>query len=100
MTHHLKSDSTVRNRQADNRLTTIILICGLIASSAVVLADEPEVPDMAFLEYLGSWQESDEDWMLFADDELEAETPEHDEEGNGTEPARKDEEVAEVDDEN
>jgi hypothetical protein len=99
MTNLLKSDSAIRNRQADNRLT-ITVICGLIAGSTVVLADEPDVPDMAFLEYLGSWQESDEDWMLFAEDEIVAEVPEQDEDSSGTEPARKDEKVAEVDDEN
>jgi hypothetical protein len=30
----------------------------------VLAADEP-LPDAAFLEYLGSWEGSDEDWLLF-----------------------------------
>ena len=28
-----------------------------------------EVPDMEFLEYLGMWEESDEDWLLSRDDD-------------------------------
>ncbi len=36
----------------------------LIACSFVVAADE-EIPAMEFIEYLGLWEESDEDWLLF-----------------------------------
>ena len=36
------------------------------------------VTDMEFLEYLGSWDESDEDWLLF--DETAEEADEQDEE--------------------
>ena len=28
------------------------------------MAEEEDVPDAEFLEYLGMWQESDEDWLL------------------------------------
>ncbi len=35
------------------------------------LADE--MPDMEFLEYLGSWESSDEEWILFAGEDLPAE---------------------------
>ena len=31
------------------------------------LAADDEIPDMEFLEYLGSWEESDEEWLIFAD---------------------------------
>jgi hypothetical protein len=37
----------------------------LLASSLTAGADE-EVPDMEFLEYLGIWEGSDEDWTMFA----------------------------------
>ena len=39
----------------------LLLGCGL------VLADEEaeEAPDMEFLEYLGYWEESDEEWLMF-----------------------------------
>ena len=29
-------------------------------------ADEAQ-PDLEFLEYLGSWEESDKDWLMFAE---------------------------------
>ena len=32
--------------------------------SLAVLADD-ELPEIEFLEYLGMWEESDEDWMMF-----------------------------------
>ncbi len=43
----------------------------LMSSSGAWAADTAEedsdvVPDMEFLEYLGSWEDSDADWMLFA----------------------------------
>ena len=38
---------------------TILLGCSL------VLAAGDEIPDAEFLEYLGLWEESDEDWLLF-----------------------------------
>ena len=38
----------------------------LLALSLVAAADE-EMPDIEFLEYLGSWEETDEDWTMFGD---------------------------------
>ena len=43
-------------------LTTLLLI----VCSAAVVADE-ELPEIEFLEYLGLWEESDEDWVMFND---------------------------------
>lgn len=34
--------------------------------SFMVAADE-ELPEMEFIEYLGLWEDSDEDWVLFSD---------------------------------
>ena len=34
----------------------------------VAAADEEAEPDLALLEYLGSWEGSDEEWMLFSED--------------------------------
>ncbi len=56
--------------EAENGLR-LALICGLLGFSGAAFADDPEVPDLAFLEYLGSWEESDEDWILFSDEETE-----------------------------
>ena len=36
----------------------------LIVASLALAADE-EIPDPDFLEYLGAWEGSDEDWLLF-----------------------------------
>ncbi len=49
------------------------LCCALLACTSVVaMADDEtetdEAPDMAFLEYLGMWDETDEDWLLLDDD--------------------------------
>ncbi len=38
----------------------------LIVCSLVVAADE-ELPEIEFIEYLGLWEDSDEDWVLFSD---------------------------------
>ena len=69
-------------------------VCG------VVLAADNELPEADFLEYLGSWEESDDEWMLFAidDEQLTAETDKgHTDER--IDPALKSEESTETDDE-
>ena len=35
-----------------------------MGSSGLVCADGNDVPEMEFLEYLGMWEESDEDWLI------------------------------------
>ena len=41
------------------------LLCGIaLCGTASAAAEEEEVPDMEFLEYLGLWEEADEDWQL------------------------------------
>ena len=37
----------------------------LLMGCSLVLAADDEVPDAEFLEYLGLWEESDEDWLIF-----------------------------------
>ena len=41
------------------------LIGSLLMGASLVLAADEELPDPDFLEYLGAWEESDEDWLLF-----------------------------------
>jgi hypothetical protein len=74
----------------------IALLCGLFGYGDVTLADEQEVPDLEFLEYLGSWDESDEDWVLFTNDGDEQERPDDEQ----RQPAPQGEKVAELEDEN
>lgn len=44
---------------------TGLLIAVALLTSAALATDE--IPDAEFLEYLGSWSESDEDWLLFSE---------------------------------
>ena len=43
---------------------TAAIACLLLVASPV-LAEDEDTPDPEFLEYLGFWEESDEDWLLF-----------------------------------
>lgn len=50
------------------------LLCGLVFSGGLVMAADDEAPESDFLEYLGMWEETDEDWLMLektriADDE-------------------------------
>ena len=42
-----------------------VLTGALILGCTPVPAGDEEVPDSEFLEYLGYWEESDEEWLLF-----------------------------------
>lgn len=60
------------------------LIGSLLMGASLGLAAAEEIPDPDFLEYLGAWEESDEDWLLFHDPvtaELEERTDPVPEEG-------------------
>ncbi len=67
----------------------VLGICG------VVLAADNELPAGEFLEYLGSWEESDEEWLMF-DQDGERVAAESDEK---VDPAPQGEESTEKDDE-
>jgi len=64
-------------------------VCGL------VLAADDELPEAEFLEYLGSWEESDEVWLVFdkLDELVVAESDER------SDPAPQGKESTETDDE-
>ena len=36
----------------------------VVGAAGTVLAADTQEPDMEFLEYLGFWEESDEEWMM------------------------------------
>jgi len=42
-----------------------VMVCGLLLCGGIAAAEEEDVPDMEFLEYLGMWEETDEDWQIF-----------------------------------
>ncbi len=73
----------------------VAVLCGLFGFSGIAAADEEAMPDMEFLEYLGSWEDSDEDWVLLAADAVEQMAAEE----RRTDPAAKEEESVETDDE-
>ena len=74
---------------ARNRL---VLVSVAAAFAGAASAQEQE-PDLSFLEYLGSWQEGDEEWLVVA--EMDEELGEDDEASAKT----KDEEADETNDE-
>ena len=76
----------------------LAVLCGLLTCGAAVMAQDTDTPDLAFLEYLGSWEESDEVWVLLSlDEEQEIES---DTDDSDTVPVAQEERVAELDDEN
>ena len=79
-------------RRNTRRLIRLAAICGLLGGSPAI-ADE--VPELEFLEYLGSWEESDEDWLLF--NEVDADKARASDERS--DPAPEGEESTETDDE-
>lgn len=40
------------------------LLCGLCAGTAALAEEQEQAPDAEFIEYLGLWEETDEDWLL------------------------------------
>ena len=40
------------------------LLCLVFGAAGTALAAESQEPDMEFLEYLGLWEESDEEWLM------------------------------------
>jgi len=52
-------------KQATMSVSKAALLGFLLFGSSLLLAADDEIPDAEFLEYLGLWEESDEDWLLF-----------------------------------
>jgi hypothetical protein len=42
-----------------------VLLGALLLFGGLVQGADEEMPDEDFLEYLGLWEESDEDWLMF-----------------------------------
>jgi len=45
-------------------LLRLAMAAGTFGCCAIAMASEEALPDVEFLEYLGSWEESDEDWLV------------------------------------
>ena len=85
------------DRPATSRFAGVAALWGLLGVGGIVVADEAEAPDLEFLEYLGSWEESDEDWVLLAAEAAEQKESEDREKQIDTAPNG--EKLAELDDE-
>lgn len=71
-------------------LAGVLLLCWAAAAA-------DDLPDEAFLDYLGSWQESDDEWLMF--EEMDAEQT-NDQADSESDPAPQGEESTETEDEN
>ncbi len=47
-----------------------IWLGALLLGTAGLVAADDELPEMEFLEYLGMWEETDEEWLALEDDEV------------------------------
>lgn len=59
----------------------------LLVTGGMVLAADDKLPDEDFLEYLGSWEESDEDWLMFERESKKEERKRDDSDADADEPA-------------
>lgn len=82
------------------RPPSFILPSLLLGVCGVVLAADNDLPEADFLEYLGSWEESDDEWLLFdIDDEQLAADADKGINDERIDPALRSEESTENDDE-
>ncbi len=79
-------------------LLCLAAAAGVFAAGAAG-ADEASTPDLEFLEYLGSWEASDEDWEIFTAGMEEQEASQNKDNVEGSDPSPDGEKLAEVDDE-
>ena len=56
---------SAEERHPLNILRTAV-VWALIGCSGIGIAQDAEAPDLEFLEYLGSWEAAEEDWVLLA----------------------------------
>jgi hypothetical protein len=72
------------------------MLCGMFGAGNATAEEDSDTAKLMFLEYLGSWDESDADWMLFASEasDDDAETAE-----DADVSAPEDEKLVELDDE-
>jgi hypothetical protein len=60
--------------------TAVFVALGLGSLPGTALGQDTTVPDLEFLEYLGSWQEADDEWEVVAEwNEETREPPDGDE---------------------
>ena len=73
----------------------VILLWTWMGLSGALLAADTDLPEMDFLEYLGLWEESDEDWVWISEEmntQVAAEDTRTDDTPEGEESAEKEDE--------
>jgi hypothetical protein len=45
-------------------LARTLLLAAMLGGSGLACADGEEVPELEFFEYLGMWDETDEEWLM------------------------------------
>ena len=79
------------------RTGTWLLAITTLVAAGLTVAQEENTPDLDFLEYLGSWEEAEEDWVLLTDGAEPGE--EEEDRAKEGDPAPDGEKMAELDDE-
>ncbi len=51
------------------RRNLAVWLSGALLSGGVALAADDAMPEVAFLEYLGMWEQSDDEWLALEDDD-------------------------------
>ena len=87
------------DRHRARALVSLAALVGLFGMAGGAQADDEEAPDLEFLEYLGSWEASDEDWVIFTAAMEEQEASQDKDNVQGSDPSPDGEKLAEMDDE-
>ncbi len=67
-------------------------LCGLALCFGPVLAADDDAPESDLLEYLGMWEESDEDWLMLDETSIAEKEEQSGAEGEGEESPEKEDE--------
>ena len=67
------------------------IVCGLAFCGGLAMAAD-EAPESDFLEYLGMWDETDEDWLMLEKTRIADDEEQSDDDGQGDDTPEKDDE--------
>lgn len=75
-----------------DRPLRVSLTAMLLATFGPLLAADEELPEMEFLEYLGMWEESDEEWLALEEPLAKTDDERKERKPDGEESTEKDDE--------
>jgi hypothetical protein len=67
-------------------------LCGLAFCGGLVMAADDEAPESDFLEYLGMWEETDEDWLMLEKTRIGNDEERSEDDGQGDDTPEKEDE--------